>query len=181
VDVIGGSAKYFSDVPFKTVTAYVAIPRGRMQFRLRAAGAEKDLAGNHQDLLPGRRYTLIAFPKEMGDARLMILSDKLGLLEPGETRVRLINATAGVDDLDLFLAGNTKRVLHGLDAGMGVTTSFADMAPGDVEIRSPSRPAPTLLEKISVESDRLYTFIVIGSAGNLDVVRIVDRTESQPQ
>lgn len=177
VDVVGGGEKYFSAVSFKTVTAYVEIPRGLMQFKLRDAGSTEDLSANHQELMPGRRYTLIVLPRGKGDSRLMVLSDKLGLLDPGETRVRLINATTGVDDLDLFLAGTTNRILHGIDAGMKVTTSFADMEAGDVEIRSPSRPAPTLVTKVTVEPERLYTFIVIGSPGKLDVVRIVDHTE----
>jgi hypothetical protein len=179
VDVLSvGDEKYFSGVSFKTVTPYVEMARGLTQFKLRAAGGSEDVSANHRELLPGHRYTLLVLPEGKGDSRLMMLSDNLGQIETGETRVRLINATIGVDDLDLFLAGTTNRVLHGVDAGREVAVSFADMGAGDVEIRSPTRPAPTLLTKLSVEAERLYTFIVIGSAGKLDVVRIVDSTEA---
>jgi hypothetical protein len=50
------------------------------------------------------------------------------------------------------------------------------MEAGSVEIRSPNQPAPTLLNKLNVETDRLYTFIVLGEASALDLVQIVDRT-----
>jgi hypothetical protein len=177
LDIVWGSETLFGDVAYKSITAYVGVPRGLAQFKLRAAGGTEDLSAGHRELLSGRHYTLVALPKEKGDARLRFLSDNLGLLEPGETRVRLINATTDVNDLDLFIAGTPNRVLHGIDAGAVAATSFVDMEAGNVEIRSPTRPAPTLVAKLKVEGDRLYTFIVVGTASALDVVQIVDHTE----
>jgi hypothetical protein len=133
----------------------------------------------NRELVPGRHYTLVALPRRKGGTRLAILSDWLGLIESGQTRVRLINATADVDDLDLFLAGTTNHVLHGVDVGRTTTSSFADMDAGMVEIRTPGHPAPTLLAKLNVESNRLYTFVVIGHSGALDLIEIVDRTETR--
>ncbi|MEO8049165.1 MAG: DUF4397 domain-containing protein [Acidobacteriota bacterium] len=176
VDIVWGDKKFFSGVAYKSTTPYKEAPRGTVQFKLRAAGGTEDLSAGHVELLPGRHYTLVAFPDQKGGTRLEILSDKLGLLDLGEARVRLINATTDVDDLDLFLAGTKNRILHGADSGRTAIMSFADMMAGTVEIRSPSRPAPTLLAKLDVEADRLYTFIVVGSAGALDVVQTVDRT-----
>ena len=51
----------------KGVTGYLEIPRGRIQFKLRAAGGGEDLAtiGN-RELIPGRHYTLVALPREKG-------------------------------------------------------------------------------------------------------------------
>ncbi len=176
VDLLGVNGALFSDVAPKTVTAYLEVPRGMTLFRLRTAAGVENLTSGYRELVPGRHYTLVALPKAKGGTRLAILSDSLGLLEPGQTRVRLINATTDLDDLDLFVAGSASHVLHGIDAGRTATTSFADMEAGSVEIRSPNRPAPTLLAKLNVETDRLYTFIVIGEASALDLVQIVDRT-----
>jgi len=178
MDIIWGNDKFFSNVPYKSVTPYLEAPRGPAIFRLRAAGGSEDLSAGNRELLIGRHYTLVALPKDKGGTRLAILSDSLGLLEPGEARVRLINATTGVDDLDLFIAGTPNLILHGIDAGTVTATSFADIEGGTVEIRSPSRPAPTLVKAVKVEADRLSTFIVVGTASALDVVQIVDRTES---
>ena len=177
-DVVSASGTLFSNVAAKGVTGYLDVPRGRTQFKLRAPGGADDLAtiGN-RELIPGRHYMLVALPRKKGTTSLAILSDWLGLIEPGQTRVRLINATTDVDDLDLFIAGTTSHVLHGLDVGRTATPSFADMDAGTVEIRTPSQPAPTLFAKLTVETNRFYTFVVVGSAGALDLIRIVDSTE----
>lgn len=181
-DVVSADRKLFDGVAAKGVTGYLNVPRGRIQFKLRAPGGTDDLAtiGN-RELVPGRHYTLVALPREKGGTRLAILGDWLGLIEPGQTRVRLINATADVDDLDLFLEGTGAHLLHGIDVGATTTSSFADMDAGTVEIRTPSQPASPLLAKLKVEPDRFYTFVVVGKAGMLDVIRMVDSIERQDQ
>lgn len=102
-----------------------------------------------------------------------MLSDNLGSLEPGQARVRLINATLGVGDVDLYLAGGKTRLQHGVDAS--VVTSFTDVDPGLVEIRPQNKPGPPQLSNLKVEADRLYTFIVTGTPGALDLLQVVDR------
>ena len=176
MDIVWGNATFFSNVPYKATTPYREAPRGPAIFRLRMAGGTEDLSAANHELLIGRHYTLVALPKDMGGTRLTIMGDSLGLLEPGQARVRLINAATGVDDLALFIAGTPNRILHGISAAV-TATSFVDMEGGTVEIRSPSRPAPTLVKALTVEENRLSTFIVVGTAGALDVVQIVDRTD----
>lgn len=177
VDIVWSKEKFFSNVPYKTITPYMEAPRGTALFRLREADSEENLSAGHLELLPGRHYTLVALPKKKGGARLRIFSDDLGLLNSAETRVRLINATTDVDDLDLFIAGTKNHLLHGIDAGTATATSFADMDAGTVEIRSPTRPTTPLVAKLTVEPDRLYTFIVAGTGAALDVIQIMDRTD----
>lgn len=177
-DVVSADRKVFSNVAPKGVTGYLEIQRGRIQFKLRDANGTEDVAAiGNRELIPGRHYTLVALPRRQGGARLAILADWLGLIEPGQTRVRLINASEDVDDLDLFLAGTTTHVIHGIDAGRVTTSSIGDMEPGVVEIRTPRAQIPAALAKISVESNRFYTFVVVGRSGALDVIRIVDMIE----
>ena len=77
------------------------------------------------------------------------MRDNLAEIEPGNARVRLINATPDVDDLDLYIAGTKTRVQHGMDASVG--TSFTDVAPGMLEIRPANKPAPPQLSNLKVE------------------------------
>ena len=167
-DVFSADRKLFSNVAAKAVTGYLEILRGRTQFKLRTVNDTEDVAtvGN-RELVPGRHYTLVALPKRQGGTRLAILGDWFGLIEPGQTRVRLINATVDVDDLDLFLAGTTTHVAHGIDVGRVRTSSIGEMEPGVVEIRAPGVRMPLTLAKLSVESNRFYTFVVVGRAGAL--------------
>jgi hypothetical protein len=177
-DIFSADRKLFSNVAAKGVTGYLEIPRGRTQFKLRAVKGTEDVAtiGN-RELVAGRHYTLVALPRRQGGTRLAILADWLGLIEPGQTRVRLINATADVDDLDLFLAGTTTHVVHGIDVGRVTTSSIGEMEPGVVEIRTPAIQMPATLAKLNVDSNRFYTFVVVGGASKLDLIQIVDMIE----
>jgi hypothetical protein len=66
-------------------------------------------------------------------------------------------------------------IQHGVDAS--VVTSFTDVDEGTLEIRPVNRPAPPQLSNLKVEADRLYTFVVVGTSGGLELVRIEDRIE----
>jgi hypothetical protein len=106
---------------------------------------------------------------------LAVLSDKMGELEPGQARVRLINATTGVADLDLYLAGTNTRIGHGVDPGSA--NSFTDVKPGMLDIRQAGQPAYQRLSKLKLDADRLYTFVVTGAATAPELLQIVDRID----
>ncbi|MEI9813946.1 MAG: DUF4397 domain-containing protein [Acidobacteriota bacterium] len=173
-DIVWGHEELFNKVAFKTVTPYAEVPIGRAMFALRGADTGEKLSGGHQDLLPGRHYTVLALPAKAGKTLLTVMSDNLGGLESGESRVRLINATKDVKELDLYTgASDEDRLLHGVRAGSSAAMSFVDMTVGPAQIRISGHP--TMLEKIDIEPDRMYTLIVVGQASALDVIKIVDR------
>lgn len=166
----------FSGVAYKMITPYQEIERGYSQFTLRHDG-DKDLAATRRELFPGRHYTLISIPTKKAEARLESFSDNLGRIDPGQARVRLINATASVKDLDLYIRSTSTRVLRG--SGGGDIVSFAEMYAADVEIRADNKPATGSLADLKVEPGKLYTFIAVDDGGKLDVVQIVDELESK--
>ncbi len=166
----------FSDVAYKTITPYREEERGVTRFTLRADG-KTDLAANQRELFPGRHYTLIALPSKKGRARLESFSDNLGAIDPDRARVRLINATNHVGDLDLYVQGTDTRVLHGSDTGD--VLSFAEMYAATVEIRADKKAATKELSNLMVEPGRLYTFIALDDGGKLELVQVVDQLESK--
>jgi hypothetical protein len=58
-----------------------------------------------------------------------------------------------------------------------MVTSFADTAPGMLEIRRSNQPPIPALSKIQVEANRLYTFVVVGNAAALELLRIETRID----
>jgi hypothetical protein len=176
LNVLAGDTPAFENVEYKSVSAYMQMPRGYTQFVLRSPGNSTDLAATRRELFPGRHYTVVALPNRKGTDTLLSLSDNLGSLEPGEARVRLINATSNLDDIDLFKEGTDMRLAHGIDPG--AATSFSDIAPGAVEVHRAGETIPMKLTMLPVEADRLYTIIVVGASNALDAVQIVDRIEN---
>jgi hypothetical protein len=173
MDIWSSGVRTFSNVAYKMITPYVEMTAHAGQFQLREAGATQELAGNQREMFPGRHYTLVALPGQNHSSRLEVMSDYLGVLEPGQATVRLINATTDVKDLDLYIQGRGARIGHGVD--LGIADSFTVVKPGMLEIRQPAKPALQQLSNLKVEADRLYTFIVTGRARRLDVFLVEDR------
>ena len=90
---------------------------------------------------------------------------------------RSINATSGVNDLDLYMTGANKKIEKGLDAAEA--TSFVEVDTGMFEIRPARQVAAPRLSKLRVDEGRLYTFVVVGKSGDLDVVVVADQV-NQP-
>ena len=159
----------FDEVSYKMITPYLTVPGGEGRFELRRPGDAEPLWVSRRSLLFGQHYSVIALADEDQNLTLEIVADHLGSLEPGFSRVRLINSS-DAGDLDLFVANTQTRVLHGVDPQ--TVTSYADVKAGTLEILRMTRPAPSAFQSLAVAPDRLYTFVVVGTRPNLDVVSI---------
>ncbi|MEO8100690.1 MAG: DUF4397 domain-containing protein [Acidobacteriota bacterium] len=174
LDVMTPNGDVFSNVTYRNITPYKELPRGFTLFKMRQVGGQAELGSARLELMPGRHYTFVGLQVPKGGSRLIGMSDNIASLDPAEARIRLINATADVDDLDLFLGKTDRRIMHGVDAGS--ITSFADVPGGTVDIRMGKQAGPVALTNLPVQANHLYTYIVIGRAAALDVVQIVDQT-----
>lgn len=173
--IFAGDNKVYSDISYKGITAYTAVDRGYTQFKLRSGSGSEDLASTRRELFPGRHYTVIALPRRDGKSRLVSVSDNLSALDPGEARLRVINATKNVDDLALYEAGTNNRIVRAVDAGS--FTTFTELQPGLVELRPKMDAPPMKLAMLPVQAGSLYTFIVIGEPNAEDLVQVEDRVE----
>ena len=169
--------RLFSDVAYKAVTPYVEVPTKVLQFRLRETDGPDDLVRSREELFAGRHYTLVAIPRKDGTSSLLKISDDLDPPKPGVAKVRIINATIGVDNLDLYRAGSKMKIEKGVDSQ--VATSFAEVDPGTLDIRPARQPVAPRLVKLPVEADRFHTFVVVGKTGDLDVIGIKDQLRGE--
>jgi hypothetical protein len=168
----------FTGVEYREVTPYEAIPAKIYRLRLREPAAEgKDETANYQDVLAGRHYTIVALGRKDGSSYLRSVLDDLIQPKPGKASVRLINATVGADDLAAYLgaARYEMKVKIKDEVAATIPTAFEEVDPGVMEIRPEKGEAPRSLSNLRIEAGRLYTFVVIGSPGSLDVIRIEDR------
>jgi len=167
--------RLFAGIGYKTVTPYIEIPSQATQFRLREGAGQKDLADVHDELFAGRSYTYVAMRGKDGRSSLAEVSDDLTPPKAGKAKVRVINATQGVDNLYLYMEGVTNKI--GQRVRTGAVTEFKDVDPGTFEIHPATRPAVPRLSKLIVERDHFYTFVVLGQSDDLDVVRVEEHME----
>ena len=164
--------RVFPNVAYKEVTPYVEVPTKVLQFRVRESDGSQDLVQAREEMFAGRHYTLVAIPMKDGTTILQRTSDKLNPPKPGMAEVRVINATVGVDNLDLYHTGSKKKIKKDVDSD--VASGFAQVDAGTFEIRPNKQAALPQLRGLHVEPNRFYTFLVVGKAGSVDVVPIED-------
>lgn len=164
-----GDTRLFTAIAYRAITPYVEIPSQANQFRLREENGTENIASIHDELFAGRSYTYVAMP---GKNRLSLaeISDDLAPPKPGKAKVRLINATFGVDHLDLHRSGVEKKIGAGVQTG--ASTDFKDVDPGTFEIRTNKQPVSPRLSNLMVEPDHFHTFVVLGRSGDLDALLI---------
>ena len=178
VDVYLNSQKTFTNVPFRTVTAYLHVPNGVYDVTIYATGERTNPILEGRNLSFGdETYTITAagFGPEKSQ-RPVVFVDNLSP-NPNFARLRVINASPDAPTLDLGLR-DTLSLLRGV--GFKDASSYLRFGPGhfDLEIRFPNAPDGTLaVPDLNLEAGKVYTLFIVGSRtdGTLNYVLTEDR------
>lgn len=186
VDVLADDRVVFSDVDYKTVTAYRELPDDRFTFRVRAAGQEGStpLAENSEGLSSGSHYTLVAFNKADGKTtELVAISDNLTPPPSGKAKVRVIHAVPEIGEVDVYAVGRD-TLFSGVNSG--TESSYIEVDPMEItlQIRPKGKQNALLnVNDVRFEAGKLYTIVVIGRAQGsprLEAMRIEDQFLGTP-
>ena len=162
IDISGADRTVFTAIGYQGVTSYAEIRDNRVDFRLRSAGTDSALATNHEMMTDGYRYTIVALPGEKGEPLMRILRDEV-VPDSGKTRIRVINASPDIGNVDVAMQGAKTplfaNVHYGAEAG------YTDMMPmnGTVEVRSDVKTRkPLLIKNLHFEAGKAYTIVLAG-------------------
>jgi hypothetical protein len=139
VEVIADKNAIFSNVEYKEVTPYKAIPANFDDFAVKMAGADAatPLAENSESIASGRHYTVVIFPDKDADKKvtLQVIADDLQVPSEGKARVRVINAAAGTDDIEVFLRGQKDALFNDVDFKEAIAYKEVDPVKTTIEWR----------------------------------------------
>lgn len=180
VDAFAGDSRTFSNITYKTVTPYAELADDRQQLTLKPAGQSEALTENSENFAGGKHYTLIAMPSSAQDPKpeLKVLADDLTPPTAGKARVRVINASPDVGEIDVYVMNNAQKLFGGVkfksEAGYSEITPTTTV----VELRPEGKKQPLLmLPQFSFEPNKTYTIVVMGRAKNnqLEAVTVEDQ------
>jgi hypothetical protein len=147
MEVIGDKNTVFTRVEYKEVTPYKAIPANFDDFAVKQAGqdAATPLAENSESIASGRHYSLVIFPDTAANAAngkdrkiaLNVIADDLQQPSEGKARVRVINAAAGTDDIEVFLRGQKDALFDDVDFKEAIAYKEVDPVKTTIEWRTP--------------------------------------------
>jgi hypothetical protein len=154
----------FVNVGFKDVTPYTEIGDNLVKFRVRANDGDSVLAENSETLLDGHRYTLITMPTKDGKVSIKVVRDEL-VPDSGKARLRVIQATPGLSDVDVALSEQKGLVFDNVK--YGTEAGYKDVLPATATLEfrigdPPHVTVPLRLTTMSLAAGRAYTIVLVG-------------------
>jgi hypothetical protein len=176
-----------TNVPFGTISGYLAIPAGDHNVKVYATGTTSDpVIDADVTVAAGSAYT-IAATGALADITAQVLEDDPSPTADAAT-VRVVHFSADAPAVDIATAGSTvdEAVIKGLAYPNAADAITLPGGTYDLEVRLAGETTVALaLDDVEVENGRAYSVFAIGSAaspavgGNaLQVVVAVDATAS---
>ncbi len=180
-DLFAGETKIFEGVAYKTVTSYKEIPIERQMMRLRLAGQDtaQPLTENSERFGKGDYYTiLILADDDSNEAELLFVDDDLAPPASGKARVRVINASYDVGDVDVYAAGRTEPLFSKVAFSSKPTYAEIDPLSGALDVRLAGKNITALtVPAARLDAGKIYTIIIAGrakGASKLEAITIED-------
>jgi len=171
-DLFANDNKAFDGATYKTVTAYRELPSASAAFRLRLSGQDsaEPLAEDGEALGTGRHHTVVAFPSggtglfsKEATVELRFIADEFESPAAGRAKVRVINASPDLEEIDLYAAGRAEPLAKGAKFGAATAYAEADPAGAGLEVRRAGENITTLaLPGVKMEAGGLYTIFIVG-------------------
>lgn len=161
-------------VGYGAVSEYQTVAGGSYTISMRPAGADASTPPVISTTLrtdPGNAYT-VAGVGVFDDLGLTVLNDDLTLPPAGQSRVRVIQASASEPELDISVDGGPTL---GTDVAFATTTDYETVAPGQWTLRVDGGAGLAASLPLTVEAGGVYSVLILDdSAGGLTVVTRVD-------
>jgi hypothetical protein len=132
-----------------------------------SAGIQDALASNSEGLTDGDYYTIFALPGNQGKAAMLrVVQDRHVRPSESKARVRVVNAAASVDEIDVYAQGVAGALVAGVDFQSISDYDEVDPHSGALEIRAEGQTAPvTTVPSIRFDPGKSYTVIVVSNQG----------------
>ena len=172
VDLFAGDGKAFEGAAYKSATAFREMPTASALFRLRLAGqdAAEALAESKEGFGTGRHHTVVAVPARAAGlfskaegVELRFLTDELEAPAAGKAKVRVVNASPDLDEVDVYATGRAEPLVKGAKFGAASAYGEAEPAGAGLEVRRAGENITTLnVPGLKIEPGRLYTIFIVG-------------------
>lgn len=174
VDIAADDRVLFNNVGYQDVTDFQELRENVTRFTVRLNDKETVMAENREVMGDGARYTLVALPDGKGGTELRVLRDEL-VTDPAKTRLRVINAAAGMDNVDVMIQGKDDPLFSNVDPG--IEAGYKDVDPATTTLVFKAKSGqPLEVDHLTLEPGRAYTIVLTGGMGHkVEAVRFDDR------
>ncbi|UXY15840.1 DUF4397 domain-containing protein [Chitiniphilus purpureus] len=171
VDVLANGAALFSGVSYYAVSDYAAVPAAAYTVTVATAAGGTEVISQALTLDRASSYSVFAIGLAAGSGptapRFLVAADNLSLPATGSAKVRVVHASPGAPNVDIYANGN--RVLANVP--YPAASDYLEVPAGSYtfDVR-PAGDAATVVQTLTatLEANRIYTVVargVVGSSG----------------
>lgn len=176
VDIWVNGNKAISNLAFKAVTGWIALPEGSYDVKVTAAGSTEAVIEATLPLDAGKYYSVAAAGK-LADITAKVYQDDLSSLEAGKARLRVIHASPDAPAVDVAVKGGAVLVPN-LAFPNASDYLTVDTMTANVEVRAAGTSTVALeVPGLTLAAGKVYTVYAVGLlAGTpaLGVLPVVD-------
>lgn len=175
VDVLVDGQPLMEGVAYGTASQYAAITPEEHRIQVVPTGQTADAAVVDETIgaEPGRAYLVAVFGL-LNDIGGAVYDVDLSEIEPGNARVRLLNLSPDVGELDLLETGGDEWFGN---VALGDISDYRDVAPGtySADLRGEDDRILQTVTDLAFEETRVYDVIVLGQLADdsLDVQSLI--------
>jgi hypothetical protein len=166
VTVLVDSQPVAENVAFGSATEYVDLPAGDHQVQVIPEGGDAPVI-DQTVTLDGWTSTILAITGDLANIQLQQQAVDVSETDPGQARLRLLNADPQVANLGLAIAGSQDPLVGA--TGFPDASDYAAVTPGvyDLELRNmDSGEVVTSSPGFTVEAGQVYDLIALGAAAS---------------
>jgi Domain of unknown function (DUF4397) len=160
-----GKQQTFPGVAYGVMSPYLRLPTGTYSVAMRPAGADPStdpVLTTEVTVEKGAAYT-VAGVGRYADLGLRVLRDDLNLPDPGESKVRIIQASVRAPVLDVGVS-NGATIADGVQ--FATTTNYRDVKPGTWTLKvQPSGGGKTTTLPCTLGAGNVYSVLVLDDKG----------------
>lgn len=164
VNVLVDGQPVAENLAFGSATEYVDLTAGDHQVQVVPAGSDAPVI-DQTVTLDGWTSSILAVVGDLANIQLQQQAVDVNETDPGQARVRLLNADPQGTNLDLSIAGGQEQLVN--STGFPNASDYATVNPGtyDLEVRNAdSGEVVTSSPGFTVDAGQVYDLIALGSA-----------------
>jgi hypothetical protein len=121
-------------------------------------------------------YTAVAFKNKDGSAGVTLFEDDLTSPSNGKARIRVVNVATGVDEVDVYPAGQKDTLVSGVNFNAATGYKEVDPAITALEIhKKGEKQVAARVPDLSLSPGKTYSIFVLSGRNTLKVIPVEDQ------
>src|SRR5688500_777247 len=185
VDVLVDGTSALTNVPFRTASAYLDVPVGSRNLRVRGTGTTANVIDANATLADGKFYTVLATGR-LATITPLVLEDNLTNPAAGNIKLRLVHASPTAGNVDIYVTAPGADIANATptlaNVAFRTASAYLEVPAGTYRVRITPVGTKTVaidVNNVALTAGQIRTAVDVDAPGGgtpLGAILLVDKT-----